>query len=147
MILSSFSQALSSLQSLVSDLRRFPPAQSPEIHPLPALIRPLLLSLPDIESRHRTRLSPLLSALASCNPAGVSAEVQEAVTEEAIELSGVKRDELDVMKVGVELRVGSRSLSEGEGIISLKRLTEDLERREYVIVHAGCSNANKLTER
>jgi hypothetical protein len=93
-------------------------------------ITPLLLSVKGIEKRHRQTIHHLVTAIVS-NALSISLpEVKDTLMEEAILTSGLDRQEAGLIRVAVELRMGSRKMTEsGESLVA-KKLVEELEKRE-----------------
>lgn len=57
-------------------------------------------------------------------------EVKEALWEEAVLASGLEKREVGLIRSAVELRMGSRKMTEsGESLIA-RKLVEELEKRE-----------------
>ncbi|WRT70546.1 uncharacterized protein IL334_007544 [Kwoniella shivajii] len=112
---------LSPLAGFTVDLLRLSPTSpssdaSPPNNTLGDVIRPFLRSLPQIETRHRKVIFPLL-----CTSSGSS--VSELLDE----------GELDVIKFALEIRLGSRQALD-EGIMpSPKKLSDELEKRETLL--------------
>lgn len=52
------------------------------------------------------------------------------MTEDAVPSSGVTAAEVGTLRVGVRLRTGCRRALEGDGAMNVRRLGEELERRE-----------------
>jgi hypothetical protein len=84
----------------------------------------LLLSLADIEHRHRKVFAPLIGVLTSAH----TKDVREAKLQEAT--VGMKAHEAQVLTAAVGLRQGCRQVVEGDGIVNPRKLVEELERRE-----------------
>ncbi|WWD20588.1 hypothetical protein CI109_105064 [Kwoniella shandongensis] len=80
------------------------------------IIKPLLLSLPHIETRHRKVLLPLLSGSGKKND-----DVQ------------LVEPELGVIRVALDLRISSRSALDDGVVQAPKRLADELEKRETLI--------------
>ncbi|RXK41767.1 hypothetical protein M231_01002 [Tremella mesenterica] len=114
-------EILSPLTGFVYDLLRVNVTDvTPERHPLADLIRPLLLSLSQIEYRHRKSLAPLLPAfLAGTSKLGSS--------------SGIQTYEMEIMERSINLRLNSRSCVEGNLTYSASKLGEEFERRETLL--------------
>ena len=93
-------------------------------------ITPLLLSVKGIEKRHRQTIHQLVTAVISYSHSTSLVEVKEALWEEAVAASGLDRREVGLIRFAVELRIGSRKMTEsGESLIP-KKLVEELEKRE-----------------
>ena len=91
------------------------------------MIAPLLLTLPQIEARHRKTLLPLYTSLlsASTHP---SSDIRSSLVQDASTSSRLTQEETGVIRVALELRGGCRSI-EGD-VVHAKRLSEELEKRE-----------------
>jgi hypothetical protein len=115
----------------VSDLDRIsPPSPSPSpsrSQVLVQLLEPYLLSLPQIERRYRTTVSPVIGALMSMNP---NVEAREAALRDAVTSAGLTHHEVAVLRTAVELRWRSKAVEEGERVVHVKKLAEEFERRE-----------------
>lgn len=74
-------------------------------------IVPLLLTLAEIEQRHRKQIFPVLSALTS----GKGAE---------------DIPDLEVITAALNLRLGCRAVVEGNGVVNPRKLADELEKRE-----------------
>jgi len=87
-----------------------------------------LLSLQDVERKHRKTILPVVSAFisASTNP---SPDIAVSIVEEAFQASGLAAEECDVLKVAMELRQASRATSEG-WVMKARQLCDELEKRE-----------------
>jgi hypothetical protein len=97
---------------------------------LAGCITPLLLSVKGIEKRHRQTIHSLVNAVISYSISTSLPEVKEALWEEAVAASGLDRREVSLIRSAVELRMGSRKMTEsGESLIP-KKLVEELEKRE-----------------
>jgi hypothetical protein len=115
---------LAPLTGFVADLSRLDPTL------LPVIIGPHLLSVKGIEKRHRHTLQSLIQSMISDMASTSLVEVKQALMEEAITKSGLDRPEVTVVRFAVELRAGSRKVSEStEGLVA-KKLVEELEKRE-----------------
>lgn len=90
----------------------------------------LLLTLPELETRHRKVLQPLISTLVSVPSSGYAPGVQQSLLDEATHTAGLASDEVGVIKTGIELRMGSRRAE--EEAVNAKKLSEEFERREWV---------------
>ncbi|OCF30721.1 hypothetical protein I316_07607 [Kwoniella heveanensis BCC8398] len=91
------------------------------------LIKPLLLSLPQIERKHRRTVLPILS-----NTANTSSSSTKAAPPTA---GGVQLNdqEKSVIRFSLDLRVGSR-LAADDGVIPVpKRISDESEKRELLI--------------
>lgn len=93
-------------------------------------IAPLLMSLKQLEKRHRKILRQLMSAMLANMSSTSLPEVKRALLDEAIEGSGLQGDEVGVMRFAIEIRAGSRSAMESGNGLDLKQAMGDLERRE-----------------
>jgi hypothetical protein len=91
------------------------------------LLEPYLLSLPQIERRYRTTLSPVIGALTSMTP---NVEAREAALRDAVTSAGLAHQEVAVLRTAVELRSRSKAVEEGERVMRVKKLVEEFERRE-----------------
>ncbi|WWC72454.1 uncharacterized protein I206_106416 [Kwoniella pini CBS 10737] len=80
------------------------------------LVKPLLLSLPQIEKRHRKLILPLLSS-----------------SQAASTIDEISQIERNVIGFALDLRVGSRQAVEDGIIPSPKKLSDELEKREILI--------------
>lgn len=96
----------------------------------PLAITPRLLSLKQLENRHRRVLRQLMTTMMSGMVSTSLPEVKRALLDEAIEASGLGKDEVGVMTVAIELRAGCRKGVESGVGIDLKQVMQDLERRE-----------------
>ncbi|EIW69826.1 hypothetical protein TREMEDRAFT_61596 [Tremella mesenterica DSM 1558] len=142
-------EILSPLTGFVYDLLRVNTTDvTPERHPLVDLIRPLLLSLSQIEYRHRKLLAPLLpSFLAGAVPINRVESIQDSDIKtttidhtESLQTeskprasSGIQKDEMEIMESCINLRLNSRSCVEGNLTYSAKKLGEEFERRETLL--------------
>lgn len=90
-------------------------------------IRPHLLSLAQIEQRHRKSLAPIYTALVNAYSSGSALDSLALNT--IIDQVKISREEGEAIKVAIELRVFSRAASDG-AVIGVKQLTEEFERRE-----------------
>ena len=95
-------------------------------------LAPLLLSLPEVEKKHRKTLLPIVTAFISAhsNPS----DIASSIIDEAFQASGTESDEREAVRIAMELRLGSRMMSEG-GVIKAKQLNDELEKRECVADH------------
>jgi hypothetical protein len=101
-----------------------------DITHLAGSITPLLLSVKGIEKRHRQIIHSLVNAVILYSISTSLPEVREALLEEAVAASGLDRREVGLIRSAVELRIGSRKMTEsGESLIP-KKLVEELEKRE-----------------
>jgi len=124
-------KVLCPLPGFVMDLHRLDPcSSSPNPQHISEGIKSLLLSLPQIEARHRKTLRPILSAVISSTTPGTTGEVQRTLLEDDALDSRLTAEELGVLRVGIELRTGCRKAVDGGTAISSRRLGEELERRE-----------------
>jgi len=57
-------------------------------------------------------------------------EVREALWDEAVAASGLNRREVNLIRSAVELRMGSRKMTESGESLTPKKLVEELEKRE-----------------
>lgn len=112
------------LRELQADIARIAPGT------LPAAIGPLLLSLKQLERRHRTILRGLMSAISSCTNSTSLPEVKQALLDEAVEQSGLQEDEVAIIKVSVEMRAGSRRATESVNGWDITQWAGELEKRE-----------------
>jgi hypothetical protein len=84
----------------------------------------LLLSLTEIEQRHRRSIAPLIHALTSVQ----TQEARLAKTEDASK--ALQADEVSVITAALSLRRGCRAVEEGDGLVHPRKLIEELEKRE-----------------
>ncbi|KAK4688273.1 hypothetical protein P7C73_g1833, partial [Tremellales sp. Uapishka_1] len=117
------SDLLFPLPTFVADLGRIP------FTTLSHLIAPLLLSLSQIEYRHRKVLTPVISAILSAETAKTS--THNELLDQAVASSGLHRDEARVIKMATSLRVHCRAAEEGS--VPLRKLSEEFERREVLV--------------
>ena len=97
---------------------------------LAGTLTPLLLSVKGIEKRHRQTISALVNAVISYSISTSLPEVRDVLWQEAVAASGLDRREVGLIRSAVELRTGSRKMTEsGESLIP-KKLVEELEKRE-----------------
>jgi hypothetical protein len=97
---------------------------------LPKAITPLLLSVKGIEKRHRQTIHQLVTTVISYSLSTSLVEVKEALWEEAVAASGLDRREVGLIRSAVELRIGSRKMTESGEFLIPKKLVEELEKRE-----------------
>ena len=88
-----------------------------------------VLSLRQLETRHRKTLLPIVSRLISTDTVEQDGDVSSS--------SHLIADELDVLKVAVDLRMNNRRASEGD-VPTAKKLSTEFERRECVF---ACSSS------
>jgi hypothetical protein len=117
-------QELASLAGIVVDVARVDPSL------LAGIIGPLLLSVKGIEKRHRQIVQGLVQAIVTDMTSSSIPEVKQALREEAITKSGLEAQEVSVIRFAVELRAGSRKVTEGNEVVVVKKLVEELEKRE-----------------
>ena len=91
---------------------------------------PLLLSVKGIEKRHRQIIHSIVNAVISYNLSTSIVEVREALWEEAVAASALDRREVNLIRSAVELRMGSRKMTESGETLIAKKLVEELEKRE-----------------
>lgn len=115
---------MASLAGFVVDVARVDPSL------LAGIIGPLLLSVKGIEKRHRQTVQGLVQAIVTDMTSSSIPEVKQALREEAITKSGLEAQEVSVIRFAVELRAGSRKVTEGNEAIVVKKLVEELEKRE-----------------
>ena len=86
------------------------------------------MTLPQVETRHRKSILPLLSAcsVAVSNP---SSDLAKGLVDDAMYASPLGTDEKDVIRVAMELRQSSRIASEG-AVVDARKLRGELEKRE-----------------
>lgn len=89
----------------------------------------MLLTLPLIEQRHRRILLPLLSAITDGTS---SPQVKQARVEEATLSSGLDMEECKIVETCIHLRMSSRVIADGTGVVAARKLAEGFERREWV---------------
>jgi hypothetical protein len=115
---------LASLTDFVADIARIDPPV------LAGIIASLLLSVKGIEKRHRITIHGVINAIISYSLSTSLVEVKDALWEEAVSSSGLDRQQIGLIRSAVELRMGSRQMTEsGESLIP-KKLVEELEKRE-----------------
>jgi len=103
-------------------------ASDPDTTTSASYISPLLLSLPEVEKRHRKTLLPIVTAFSSSS-SNRSSEIAASIVEEALKASSLAQDEKDVLVAALTVRLGSRAMDEG-GVIKPKQLCDELEKRE-----------------
>ncbi|WVQ85884.1 hypothetical protein IAT38_008052 [Cryptococcus sp. DSM 104549] len=114
-------EILSPLSGFAADLQRIshPPSSatftSPS--PLPSLLKPLMLSLPSIDTRHRKTILPFLSA--STAPTAPPESLSQA--------------ELGMIRMALDLRVTSRLALDDGVVVGGKKIADQLEKRETLI--------------
>lgn len=120
-------QILFPLHHLLQDLTHLDTSKG-ENAAIANLLEPLLSTLGHIENRHRKSLQPLLIAFtaAASNP---SAEIARNALNDAMVSSTLGVEEKDVLPVAMELRLGSRLVSDG-AIVDARKLRAELEKRE-----------------
>ena len=84
----------------------------------PESIAPLLLSLSEVEHRHRKVLAPVLHNLI--------VEVKDETPQ------GLAEDEYQVIYTAIKLRIECRAVVEGNVKVVPRKIVEELERREWV---------------
>lgn len=98
-------------------------------HLMAKLITPYLLTLPQIEYRHRKTLAPLIRSLLTTKSTESSHEVRRDILAEAVRSGVIAKDEVDVLEASLDLRTKSRAASEGAAMVA-KAWTDELEKRE-----------------
>jgi hypothetical protein len=106
-------------------------------------ITPLLLSVKGIEKRHRQTIHQIVTAVISYSLSTSLVEVKEALWEEAVAASGLDRREVGLIRSAVELRIGSRKMTESGEFLIPKKLVDEQEKREYVRLLAGADKAGR----
>ena len=114
------------LRNLQDDIARLEPTISA------SAISPLLISLKQLETRHRRTLRQLMTAMMNDMTSTSLPEVKRALLDEAVESSGLEKDEVGIMRFAIEMRGGSRSAVESGSGIDVGKVMKDLERRESV---------------
>ena len=114
------------LRNLQDDIARLDPTISA------SAIAPLLISLKQLEKRHRRTLRQLMTVMMTDMTSTSLPEVKRALLDEAVESSGLEMDEVGIKRFAIEMRGGSRSNMESGSVVDLARVMKDLERRESV---------------
>lgn len=114
------------LRNLQDDVARLDPTISA------SAIAPLLISLKQLEKRHRRTLRQLMTAMVTDMTSTSLPEVKRALLDEAVDLSGLENDEVGIVRFAIEMRGGSRRAVDSGSEIDLVRVMKDLERRESV---------------
>ncbi|WVQ95583.1 hypothetical protein IAU59_002680 [Kwoniella sp. CBS 9459] len=93
------------------------------------LIKPLLLSLPQIEKKHRRTVLPLISSSSSSSSKTANAATSSTRPDD-VKISDQQRS---VMRFSLDLRIGSR-LAADDGVIPVpKKISDEFEKREILI--------------
>ena len=112
------------MTDLSADIARIDPSV------LPQAITPLLLSVKGIEKRHRQIINNLVGVIISDSLSTSLPAVKDALMEEAILASGLDKQEASLLRAAVELRMGSRKMTESGDSLVARKVVEELEKRE-----------------
>lgn len=124
-----YGQILMPLKSLQADIARLDPTSCRA-----EAIRPLLISLKQLERRHRIVMKQLMTAISADLSSTSLPEVKRALLDEAIEQSQLDKKEVGVVRVAVELQAGTRKAVESGETLDLRKIVDELERRESVTI-------------
>ena len=102
-------------------------SEPPEPSLIAQTVQPLLRTLHHIEHRHRKAILPLLTGMTSVLAHSTSDALSILAETEAS--SGLERDEIEVVRLALDMRMNSRRATEGD-IPSVKSISQELERRE-----------------